>query len=103
MTIHTIYPALNHLHGRFSRDISPILSISTGDTVRFQTLDAGWCDYEQANPFEKPTKLAGRNRELDSGHALCGPIAIEGRIVQKPHPTEMGLKRRQTDHSWSEE
>ena len=78
MTIHTLYPALNHLHGRFSRDISPILSISTGDTVRFQTLDAGWCDYEQANPFEKPTKLAGRNRELDSGHALCGPIAIEG-------------------------
>ncbi|WKZ37388.1 MAG: acetamidase/formamidase family protein [Anaerolineales bacterium] len=78
MTVHTIKPNLQTLHGRFSREISPILTIDSGDIVQYQTLDAGWCNFEQASPFERPTKLAGRNRELDWGHALCGPIAIRG-------------------------
>jgi acetamidase/formamidase len=78
MTLYSIRPILQNLHGRFSPGLQPVLTIATGDIVQYQTLDAGWCDFEQVNPYEKPTKLAGRNHELDWGHALCGPIAIRG-------------------------
>jgi len=78
MHIHSLTPTLRTLHGRFSRDIEPVLTIKSGDVVRFQTLDAGWCDFEQAKPFEKPSRLVGRDRERDWGHALTGPVAIEG-------------------------
>ncbi len=78
MAIHIIEPNTKTLHGRFSREIEPALVISSGDIVRYRTLDAGWCNFEQANPFEKPTKHEGRNRELDGGHALCGPVYIKG-------------------------
>lgn len=67
MTLHTVKPNLQTLHGRFSRDILPILTIDSGDIVQYQTLDAGWCDFEQTNLFERPTKFAGRNREFDWG------------------------------------
>ncbi|TMB86368.1 MAG: acetamidase, partial [Chloroflexi bacterium] len=30
------------LHGHFSRDLEPVLSIDLGDSVRLRTLDAGW-------------------------------------------------------------
>ena len=94
MTIHTLFPTLTNLHGRFSRNIRPVLTISPGDMVRFQTLDAGWCDFEQVNPFEKPTKLAGRDRDLDMGHALCGPINITG--AKSGMVLEIRLKTIQT-------
>ena len=78
MNIHTITPELNNLHGHYSRDLSPILTIASGDRVRVRTLDAGWCEYDQPDPFSKPTKLPGRDRVRDPGHALCGPLAIDG-------------------------
>ena len=30
------------LHGHFSRDLPPVLTIDPGDSVRFQCLDALW-------------------------------------------------------------
>ena len=30
------------LHGYFSRDLPPILTIDSGDTVRFSTLNSRW-------------------------------------------------------------
>jgi acetamidase/formamidase len=71
MALHVIEPERRTLHGHFSRDLPPILTIEPGDTVRFHTLNAGWRD-AKGNKFEP------RYPELDDGHAMCGPIAIHG-------------------------
>lgn len=78
MALHQI--ALNRasLHGHFSRDLPPVLTIKSGDTVRFQTLDAGW-GLEQHHADRSPRRLfEPRDPEADSGHALCGPVFVEG-------------------------
>jgi acetamidase/formamidase len=59
------------LHGHFSRDLPPILTVDSGDTVAFACLDAGW-NVEPGHKFEP------RTDELDDGHALIGPIEIRG-------------------------
>jgi acetamidase/formamidase len=40
MATYDIRPERSTLHGHFSRDLAPILTISAGDTVRFQTLNS---------------------------------------------------------------
>jgi acetamidase/formamidase len=75
MPIYSIHPERATLHGTFSRDYAPVLTIESGDTVRFQTLDAGW-GLEPGLPGVRkrfPTEGA-----RDRGHALCGPVAVQG-------------------------
>lgn len=79
MTIHSIEPERATLHGTFSREYPPVLTIEPGDTVRFRTLDSGW----HLRPFvtnrdEQECKFQPRVEERDYGHALCGPVAIRG-------------------------
>jgi acetamidase/formamidase len=59
------------LHGHFSLELEPVLSVDPGDSVRFSTPNAGW-DAGRDEPFES------RNPELDTGHALAGPIEVRG-------------------------
>jgi acetamidase/formamidase len=59
------------LHGHFSRDLQPILTVDSGDTVAFSCLDAGWS-------IGPGRKFEPRSDELDDGHALIGPIEIRG-------------------------
>jgi acetamidase/formamidase len=59
------------LHGRFSRELEPVLTVDPGDAVRFSVPNAGW-EVERGQPFRS------RNPELDTGHALAGPIAVRG-------------------------
>jgi acetamidase/formamidase len=59
------------LHGHFSRDLPPILTIDSGDTVAFSCLDSAW----HLAPGEK---FEPRDEELDNGHALVGPIEVRG-------------------------
>ena len=40
MSTHRIEPERATLHGHFSRDLPPVLTIESGDTVRYRTLDA---------------------------------------------------------------
>ncbi len=42
MALYSVEPDRRTLHGAFSRDVAPILTIDSGDTVRFRTLDADW-------------------------------------------------------------
>ena len=42
MALYTIEPDHQTLHGAFSRDFAPVLTIDAGDTVRFRPLDAAW-------------------------------------------------------------
>jgi acetamidase/formamidase len=59
------------LHGHFSRDLRPVLTIESGDTVAFSCLDSGW-------HVAPGAKFEPRDEELDKGHALVGPIELRG-------------------------
>jgi acetamidase/formamidase len=78
MGTHSLEPTRENLHGHFSRDLKPVLRISSGDTVRFRTLDAAWGEFEQSDPFSKATKFAPRTQPEDNGHCLVGPVYVEG-------------------------
>jgi acetamidase/formamidase len=73
MAVYKVVPDRMSLHGSFSMEIEPVLTINSGDTVQYSTFDAGW----GTPSFEgKRIKPIERRKELDSGHALCGPIKI---------------------------
>ncbi|MBC8136785.1 MAG: acetamidase/formamidase family protein [Fibrella sp.] len=72
MAIHHVEPGRETLTGIFSCDDSPFLSVDPGDTVIYQTLDAGWHLNGDGARFEP------RDLIRDNGHAMCGPIAIRG-------------------------
>ena len=74
MAIHHIKLSQENLIGSFSAEIEPILTIDSGDTLRFQTLDAAWAMGLTNNTRIKPFS---RRKNLDSGHALIGPIMIQ--------------------------
>jgi acetamidase/formamidase len=59
------------LHGHFSRDLEPILTVDPGDTIAFSCLNSGWRTAEHE-------LLVERDDELDAGHALIGPVAVRG-------------------------
>ena len=78
MALHELPFERRTLHGHFSRDLPPVLSVDPGDSVAFSTADAGW-------GIGPPTDLRGtrerfepREPELDDGHALMGPIEVRG-------------------------
>jgi acetamidase/formamidase len=62
------------LHGHFSRDLEPVLTVDSGDTLAFSCPNAAWL-LLSGEPFEP------RNPELDSGHALIGPVEVRGARV----------------------
>ncbi len=72
MVTHDLLLERRSLHGHFSRDLEPVLSIDPGDAVRFQTLDAGW-HWDLEGEW-----VADRDPVLDGGHPLCGPIEVRG-------------------------
>jgi acetamidase/formamidase len=60
------------VHGHFSRDLPPVVTVDPGDSVRFSALNAGWrWDPEREVDYRRPG-------DLDEGHALCGPIEVRG-------------------------
>lgn len=77
MAIHQLDPIREHLHGHFSPDLSPVLTVDPGDMVRFRTLDARW-NIEPAKDGRGPERFEPRDPALDTGHALSGPVAIRG-------------------------
>src|SRR5689334_556314 len=78
MATYHIEPERGALHGTFSRELAPVLTIAPGDTVIYRTLDAGW-GLETPHPDGAPRRrFEPRHPEHDAGHALCGPIAVQG-------------------------
>jgi len=69
--IHELALERRVLHGHFSRDREPVLSIAPGDSVRFATPNSGW-RLGDGSPFEP------RMSPEDDGHALAGPIEVRG-------------------------
>ena len=79
MSTWNLEPTRATMHGHFSRDLPPILTIESGDTVTYRTMDAGW-HTEPLVPGDAPStkKLEPRDPVLDAGHSLVGPIFING-------------------------
>ena len=80
MAVYELAPERTTLHGHFSRDLPPCLTVEPGETVRFRTLEAGWSiaprrtdRWDEERVFFEP-----RDPEADSGHALCGPVFVQG-------------------------
>jgi acetamidase/formamidase len=71
VTVHELPLERRTLHGHFSRDLEPVLTIDPGDAIRFSTLDSAW-NVEPGRTFEP------RDPELDAGHALVGPVEVRG-------------------------
>jgi acetamidase/formamidase len=74
MTTHRLEPDERTLHGFFSRDLPPVLTVDSGDTVVLRTLDAGW----HLEPPGPSGELGRRVPDGGPGHALCGPISVRG-------------------------
>ena len=70
--IHDLPLERRTLHGHFSRDLPPVLEVAPGDSVRFKVLNAGWRWDPGREIFDE------RDTALDDGHALCGPIYVQG-------------------------
>ena len=75
---HKLFAAPGTLHGFFSRELPPALTIDAGDAVTFQTLDSGWGAIEQDPGFIEPRDFVPRDLQRDVAHALCGPVTIRG-------------------------
>ena len=73
--IHDLPLERRTLHGHFSRDLPPVLEIAPGDSVGFKVLNAGWRWDPDREFFDE------RQPTLDDGHALVGPIRVQGARV----------------------
>ena len=69
--IHKLPLERRTLHGQFSRELEPVLSVDPGDSVRFATPNANWF-------VESGERFAEYDPELDKGHALAGPVEVRG-------------------------
>ncbi|WP_058307180.1 acetamidase/formamidase family protein [Gracilibacillus massiliensis] len=75
MAKYYINPTKQTLHGSFSKSLEPVLTIQSGDSVQYNTLDALW-GLEPFQPSGERKVSSFRNN--NSGHALVGPIKIIG-------------------------
>jgi acetamidase/formamidase len=60
-----------YLHGHFSRDLEPVLSLDPGDSVGISVPNSGW--RRGRDEIVTPTRP-----DMDNGHALAGPIEVRG-------------------------
>jgi acetamidase/formamidase len=76
--MHRMEPGRDTLHGVFSRDLPPALTIDPGDTVVFSTLESGWGLEPSRETEERRVFEDFRPEWRGDGHALCGPVEIAG-------------------------
>jgi acetamidase/formamidase len=69
--IHDVPLGSTRLHGAFSRDLPPVLTVDPGDAVRFSLPNSGW----RLGPDEEVERP---DPAVDTGHALLGPIEVRG-------------------------
>ena len=63
--IHDLPLERRTLHGHFSRELEPVLSVDPGDSVRFRALSSGW-RWDAHSEFLDERDAS----HLDAGHAL---------------------------------
>jgi acetamidase/formamidase len=88
------------LHGHFSRELEPVLAVDPGDSVRISVPNHAW-------EVEPEKRMVARNPELDTGHALAGPIEVRGSKagqtlvvrIEEVRPSHWGLTHGGADHA----
>ncbi|SES62342.1 Acetamidase/formamidase [Oceanobacillus limi] len=78
---YNLAPTTDTLHGFFSKDLDPVIEIESGDTVVFETLDSAWgIEKRPALGKTRPkfTNIKPHRRPEHFGHALVGPVYING-------------------------
>jgi len=76
---HHLPPDAENLHGFFSPELTPILRVNSGDEVLSSTLDSRWHSAEQTQlDSYEGLALVETRRPQDKGHALNGPVWVEG-------------------------
>jgi acetamidase/formamidase len=78
VTLHELPLERSKLHGHFSRDLQPALTIDPGDSIAFFVPDAGWGIGQPTDDTGTREHFEPRDEELDAGHALRGPIEVRG-------------------------
>lgn len=78
MTRHRLEPTRETLHGHFSPDLPPVLTIDSGDEVEYRTLDARWHLERMQAPGVPARVFEPKDERLDGGHALVGPLYVRG-------------------------
>ncbi len=71
MSHHQIPLERRTLHGHFSRELAPVLTVEPGDSIAFAVPNAAW-------RLESGEVFSAKDSELDTGHALIGPIEVRG-------------------------
>ncbi len=79
MALHELPLERRTLHGHFSRELEPVLSIEPGDSIGFATLDSAW-GIGPPGPDGWP-RFEARDPEVDAGHALVGPVEVRGALA----------------------
>ncbi len=78
MAHHEIEPNSKTLHGRFSRELPPALTVDHGDVIVLSTLDALWSLEPPTEDGSPHRAYEPRRADIDDGHALIGPIEVRG-------------------------
>ncbi len=77
MAIYTVEPDVRNLHGIFSCDIEPILTVESGDTVIYNKIpDAAWNSRPRRFEGDEPERIP-RDPQVNPGHCLVGPIFVK--------------------------
>jgi acetamidase/formamidase len=71
VAVHELPLDADTIHGYFSRELAPVMTVDPGDSVRFAAPNAGWW-------LESGEQLVSRDPEVHDGHALAGPIEVRG-------------------------
>jgi acetamidase/formamidase len=69
--LHALEPEVSNLHGAFSRELQPVLTIEPGDSVALAIPDGMWT-------LDSGEQLEPRDPAVETGHALMGPIELRG-------------------------
>ena len=76
---HVLEPSGATTHGVFSRDLAPVLTVDSGDSVQMSFPDAGWHCLSQAHPLDyESMQKVDYEPEGSVGHCLVGPIWVRG-------------------------
>jgi len=81
MALHEIPLERRTLHGHFSRDLEPVLTIEPGDAIVFSAPDAGWGIGAPRDGGGTRDRFEPRDPELDAGHPLIGPVEVRGALA----------------------
>lgn len=88
MANHKILATRENIHGILDASIPPALIVKSGDKIVIEMLDPDWRIKRPTNLLE--SEFLPRTKGYDDGHALTGPIYVEGAKPGKALKIEFG-------------